>query len=299
MRGALVLLAVVLLAFPLAGAQQRVNPICAGPPEECGYDDVYVVYGRIVDAGGQPLERGRIRVSVDGVGGSETNAVTDCKGDFIVPYLKFYKVDESRNRVRVTVLGRDGHADETFTSGVDAFFRRSDAHHQLSYADDGTICPPDEYDVPFGHKITVKGRILGRTAAYESHGETYHATTFKGPYGGIWEAADGNAFCFPSDTTAGRPAGCEIRATDDRGDLAYTWTFPAAAVDAGGQVRINVENKSFTAKVDPVFRVAIVKAELTGQGPPPKDAPGPGLAALVAIAVVAAGARSLLQRRAR
>lgn len=299
MRAAFVALAVLLLAFPLAGAQQRINPICTGTPEECGYEDIYVVYGRILDAGNQPLERGKLRVSVDGVGNSEVDALTDCKGDLIVPYQKFYRVDESRHRVRVTVLGRDGYPDETFTSGVDAFYRRSDALHKLSYADDKTTCPPDEYDVPFEHKITIKGRLLSRTGAYERNGEEFHAVAYDGPYGGIWEAEDGRTFCFPSDTATGGAPGCEIRATDDRGDLAYTWTFPNAPVVAGGTVRITLENRSYTADVDPVFRVAILKAELTGQGPPAKPAPAPGLLVALAVVAGAAVARSLLLRRAR
>lgn len=296
---ALAILAAPTLLTPLAEAQTVANPLCVPPrgvskESYCTYERQYIVGGRALDSNGLPAKGARVKVVVDQEGVVDAQGrqptltgVANCKGDFEFSLAGLRHVATS-GRVRVTIEGVDGNADVTEAQPLEPFWRRNDVRVTLPYVWNYAC---EQLDAPWGIQVSVKGRLLNRTDAYESDGVTFHARAYTGLVGLYYWDAQGNWFCPPN----GR-GGCEPIATDELGNFKYTWTFESD-VDPTGIVEVVTEKGlSFNATVDPASRLAVHRIEVSGRGPPPMETPAPALGlALVALALVA----RLVRRGAR
>lgn len=269
----------VLLAVPLAGAQTLLNPI------EGGYEDVYIVTGRGVDALGSPTVGATVWVELDqsDVTSAPVKATADCFGVFIT----YFELRDIRRdgEVHIRLEGRNGGPNVTTTLGLDHFYRRSDTN--LRYEGRWDTTCPDQSPL-FHSRISVTGRILNRTEQREEEGAKYFAEPFQGVVTLRYWPNESHAICPPDPQV---PIRCDANAgaRDERGDFRYSWVFPEAfTVPEGARVEILADGKSWNITVDPTWRVATALIETTGQGPTPYPTPGAPLAVLlVAVGLVA------------
>lgn len=285
----LALLALGLLLLPLAEAQTALNPI------EGRYQDVYVIAGRALDANANPVAGGRLTITLHqaGVTAQPLEAVANCKGDFIT-YFTLKRVDPA-GMVKVVVKG-EGESTGEITAQLDPFFRRSDVVVRLPTAWNNRC---DEKQDVFPVSVSMTARLLTRVDPYKLDERDYHARPYEGRIRLRYITEAGQPVCPPLPN--GPPDACETFVPDERGDVRYSFTldrpFPAT-----GEVQVILEdNRTFTAAVDPVSRLATFHLETTGQGAPAiKEAPLPPLG-LVAVALVGAAiaSRRLLPRAPR
>lgn len=309
MRLLLTGLLVLALAAPFGLAQQSANPLCVPPPRVdpatyCTYDLHYLVMGRILDVNGLPAKGAQVLVTIDqaGVKDGSGNAPTqsglgNCKGDFEFDFAGLRRVLDS-GKARVTIVGDAGGANVTVEMGLDSYYRRSDFAIRLPYAwpYECTQKPDPAWDT----QLSVKGRLVNRSAPYEVVGETYHATLVSGGVVGLrWydgtASTDGRMrYHCPPDATNG----CAPIPVDDLGNYKYTWTFPNP-IELGGWVEVVVprdggEPEYYNLTIDREYRLAMGVLDISRAGPPPVETPGLG-----AILVLAAGAVVALSVRRR
>lgn len=277
------LLASILLA-PIAEAQTMASPIRGA------YADIYLVAGRLLDAEGDAMPNARVIIEVDqaGVTAAPFSATANCKGDFIA-YFNIRHVDPA-GKLKLTLVAPPGMQNVTETVPLDPFFRRSDVDLRLGGGWDAR-CGPDE-DV-LSSSVTIKARVLNRTDEYLVGSEPFFAV----PSGSVvtlrYTEASGRVICPPLPN--GPPNACELFQPDERGDVAYTFTFTEPFTPDGYATLILDNRTSYNATVDPVTRVALFHIEATGQGVPDlkREAPAAAPAALVlAVAAAALFARA-------
>lgn len=279
---------------PVAEAQTRTQPLCAPPPGEspeawCAYDFQYLVMGRILDVNGNPATGATLRVvldqpgAVDASGGKPSQqGSANCKGDFEFSFAGLRQVSGS-GEARVIVRGEDGADDVEKTQQLDSFWRRNDVVVNLPYEwpyECGETSNP-----AWNVQLSVRGRILNRTDAYEVGGVTYHARPYAQSIIGLnYVNAQGEAFCAPD----GR-GGCQPIPTDELGNFKYTWTF-GEPIEPNGHVEVLMDGKSYNATVDAASRLAIAHIETSGRGPhyEASATPAPALALLLVALGVAA-----------
>lgn len=286
----------LLAPLPTASAQTFTQPLCSPPPgvsksSYCTYDQHYLVLGRIVDSNGDPARGARLRVEIAQPGTTDAagrapfqDGVANCKGDFEFSFQGLRQVIAS-GRVKVTVLGADGHDNATFEQPLDAFWRRNDLTPKLDYVwpFDCTQAGDPEWNI----QLSVKGRIVNRTEPYEVAGATYHARTEGSQLLGLtWWDASGVPFCPPD----GR-GGCQPIPTDELGNFKYTWTFERP-IEPGGHVAVRLlDGQTFNASVDPTTRLALHQIEPSGKGAHRDETPGPAVLLVLGALALAALAR--------
>lgn len=261
-------------------------------PIQGGFTEVYVVTGRVIDALGNPAARGEVVVELEqpGIRAAPLRAATDCFGTFLTSFdLKEVKPE---GKVTVTLKGQ-GAPDATATAKLDAFYRRSDVNLRYQGKWEGA-CP--EQTQLWSHRVSLTGRIVNRTDAYEENGVKYQSKPYDGRMRAYFWESNQSAVCTPAATNTG---GCDPNAVgvDERGDFRYSWLFEGPLdVRSDQRVEVVLGNKSYNFTVDPEWRVATAAIEATGQGAP---APAPTPGAPLALLAMGVAAAALLARRRR
>jgi hypothetical protein len=272
---------------PAGGTGTIVSPVRGN------YTDIYLVAGRAVDALGGPAVGADLTLTIDqaNTNAKPLHAKADCFGVFIA-YFTIQHVDPS-GTLTVT-LSHPGAPDATNTTHFDPFYRRSDVLLQYQGKWDSTCPDQSQY---FPARISVQGRIVNRTEPYTVGGETYDAVPYSGHVSIRWIDARGHSECpQPPQGT-----GCQTQPVDERGDFRYSFVFDQTRpFNATGFIEVQFGNMSWNFTVDPLYRAAIARIDVSGRGPPTYvigTKPTPDAPMAVAIAVVAVAAISLRLRR--
>ncbi|MFA5860253.1 MAG: hypothetical protein WDA16_01020 [Candidatus Thermoplasmatota archaeon] len=279
------MLLAALLLSPLAQAQGTLTS-----PIQGTYTDVYVLSGRIVDALGQPVVGGELRIELDqkGITAKPLDAKSDCFGVFIT-YFDLKHVDPA-GVARITLKGTNGGPDAHESVSLDPFWRRSDVN--ITYQGQWSSVCPDQTNL-FSQRVSVSGRILNRTETYQSGSESYEARPQAGYVRLRYWPTNSSSECPPAD----QPGYCDPVNIDERGDFRYSWVAPNPR-DATGHVEViwaNETRQNFT--VDQTFRYALAFVETSGRGPPPQSKPSPGPDSVLLLGVVGALALIVARRR--
>lgn len=291
------------LLAPLASAQTLTQPLCTPPPGQsreayCTYDNQYLVMGRVLDVNGNPAKGAQIVASLHQQGTTDAQGnpptergVANCKGDFEFSFTGLRHVSGTGSVV-VSVSPPPDQRETTTDQRLDSFFRRNDIIVRLPY--EWPYQCKQQPDPAWDTQVSVKGRLVNRTAAYEVGGVEFEGRAYE-TIVGLYLWMDGIPFCPPD----GR-GGCQIIPTDELGNFKYTWTFERTIdlSDASVEVRTS-EGMRFNQSVDASARLAVHHIEATGQGVPEAPIPAPALALMLVAIALAAGARRLLPRDPR
>ena len=261
----------------LPGVSTLENPVVGS------YGDIYVVAGRVVDGVGGPVVGANLTLEVSQKNTRATPllAKTDCFGLFIT-YFDLKQVDPD-GTVTVTVQHHGDAPDAKATANFDPFYRRSDVLVRYQGRWDSTC--PDQSPL-FPARLTIQGRVVNRTDPYTRNGTTYDAVPYSGHAALRWTDEKGRVEC----ATGPDQENCSAVPIDERGDFIYSWVF-GEPVNATGTMTVLIGDKSWNFTVDPLYRAAIARVELTGRGAPTyaaKPAPAPAFASAIAAAALAA-----------
>lgn len=251
-------------------------------PISGGYEDVYIIAGRVVDGVGQPVAGGDLRLELDqeNVRAEPLRAKTNCYGDFITSF-NLRHVDP-RGEVRIAVLDQGGAEIADTTLSLNPILRRSDATLRID-GEWGYRCPENSDLWP--GRVSVTGRIVNRTEPYEQDGVTYDAKPYHGLLRLTYVDENGQMHCPPAQVADK----CEPLATDERGDFRYSYTF-AETVPGTGTMQILVGDQAFNATVEPGARIAVFHVDLSGSGVEPERSAMPDLAPLAGVLAVVGAA---------
>lgn len=262
-------------------------------PIRGNYTDIYLVSGRVVDALGDPVVGGNLTLTIDQkntVLPKPLHAITDCYGVFITYFT--IKHVEPAGKVTVTLAGV-GAPDVTTSANFDPFYRRSDV--LLQYQGKWNSICPDQTPY-FPARISVQGRIVNFTDRYTVGDESYDALPYSGHVAIRWIDASGHVECPPP----AKGDGCGTQPVDERGDFRYSFVFDAnKPFNATGKIEILLADKTWNFTVDPLFRAAIARIDISGHGSPvyPSTSSNPTPGAPLALAIAVVGAAAIVLRR--
>jgi len=280
MRATAVLILAVLalpLIAPPAAAQTFASPITGD------YDEVYVIMGRAVDAGGRPVAGGKVSVELQqaGVRAEPLIATANCKGDFITSFPLRTILPSGKATIRI--IDDDGQDVGHTSVSFDPFFRRSDAIVRMDGFYPATCT---EGENVWDKSVTVAARILNRTEEYVEENVTYHARPYTGIVRLRYQEENGRTTCPPHPS--GAPDACEFFGVDERGDMRYSFVFAEAIPSAGNLTVLLQDNTEYRIAISDDTRLAVFHIEATGQGVPTPVRETPALAPLVLFALAAA-----------
>lgn len=256
-----------------------------GRPIKGGFEEIFMVNGRVVDENGWPVNQALLTVHVTGLKGIHVppfQVGTNCNGDF-TGYIDLRDIPDTRGKVRVTLEAPEeelpGFEPVSVEQPVDTLYRRNDFVLKLPFSWPSDCMEARGY---WMGRVTVWGRAVHGVGTHDLNGTTLFADPVQYWPVDINVSVEEGGRVWPPDS---------VIPTDERGDFKYSYTFDENVTQA--HVIIRVKDTVITrADYDPLARVAFVKIN-TGVDPP-RDTPAPGpLLALAAglIALAIGGAR--------